>query len=402
MAERLTPRSRRLIAFAVFGVIALAALIWAFRPQPILADLATVERGAMTVELTEEAKTRIREVYVVSAPVAGRLERVDVKAGYPVFSGVTPVARIRPADPVFLDRRTAAEAENMMHAAEAARDAAAAEVRRAKAAYDQAQADFERDRRLYASGTVAQARYDTAVTRRDGARAAWDAARDGLRAREADLARAQVALIAPGGDAAEGGGLDLRAPVDGQILAIMQKSEAVIPAGAPILAIGDPRDLEIFAEMLSVDAVRITEGADVRIDGWGGEELQGRVRWVEPAAFTKISALGVEEQRVNVIIDIVSPRDQWAGLAHLFRVDVHVEVWSGEDVAKIPTAALFREEGHWAAFAVERGRVRLKALEIGRSNAREAELLGGLDEGATVVLHPSDRIKERVRVRPRG
>lgn len=402
----LTPRQRRLALAAGFAVLVIALLAWAYRPRPALVDIAAVRRGVLTVELPEEGKTRIREVYTVSAPVSGRLERIEAHPGDPVIAGETALVRIRPAEPEFRDRRTTAELASALAAAEAARDATNADVRRARAEYDEAQAAFARESQLYESGTIARARFDTARAARDAARAGWDAARDTLRAREADLARAQAALIDPESNAASADDPDsccvvMSAPVDGEILTVIQESETVLAAGAPVISIGDPRDLEIVAEYLSADAVRIEEGARVRIDGWGGGELIGRVRRVEPSAFTKISALGIEEQRVNVIIDIESPAEDWARLAHRYRVDVHVEVWRGEDVVAAPTAGLFRQGADWATFVVENDRARLRRVTVGESNAREAEVLSGLEPGDTVVLHPTDRVVDGARVAAR-
>lgn len=400
----MTVRNRRLAAAGAFAVVVVALLAWAYRPRPVLVDIEPVRVGAMSVEISEEARTRIREVYMLSAPVSGRLERVVAEPGDEAVAGETVLARIRPADPVFLDRRAQSELESALRAAEAARDAAAAEVRRASVEHDRARAQFARYAPLVERGAVSAAEFDDVRAARDVARAALDAAQEALRAREADVARAEAALITPGDDNAGEDGdccVELRAPVSGVVLRVLQESAGVVAAGAPIVEIGDPSDLEIVCEMLSTDAVRISEGAPVRIDGWGGDELAGRVRLVEPSAFTKVSALGVEEQRVNVVIDIDAAPDDWAGLAHQFRVDVHVQEWAGEGELVAPVAALFRHEGRWSAYAVERGRARLRSYEIGRMNAREAQVLGGALEGVRVIVHPSERVREGVRVAQR-
>jgi len=399
----ITPRQRRMALTAGFAVVVVLLLAWAFHPQPALVDLGAVRRGVLVVELPEEGKTRIREVYAVSAPVGGRLERVEARAGDPVIAGVTALARIRPAEPAFRDRRTTAELESVALASEAARDAAAADVRRARAEYEQAQAVFARESTLFESGTIARARFDTVRAARDSARAGWDGARNTARAREADLARARAALIDPAEAAAGGDDPDtccivMRAPVDGEVLTVIQESETVLLAGAQVLEIGDPRDLEIVAEFLSADAVRVEEGARVRIDGWGGGELVGRVRRVEPSAFTKISALGIEEQRVNIIIDIESPAEDWLRLAHRYRVDVHIEAWRGEDQVVAPSAALFRMGQDWATFVVVNGAAELRLIEVGQANAREAQVLSGLEPGDELVLHPTDRVADGVQV----
>ncbi len=404
--KALTARQKRLALAAVIAVLVAAFFIWALRPRPVFVDIAAVTRGALTVQVTEEARTRVREVYTLSAPIAGRLERVTVEPGDPVQAGTTVVARIRPTEPGFRDRRTQAELASARDAAQAARAAAEADLRRAEAEFVRAQNDFDRDQRLQAIGTIAQARMDNTRAARDVARAARDAAQSGLRAREADLARAEAALIDPSADDAELGGgaccIDLRAPVDGVVMRVLQESETVLNSGMPIVDIGDPEDLEIYSEMLSSDAVVVSAGARVRIDGWGGEELLGHVQRVEPAAFTKVSALGIEEQRVNVIIDIDSPRQEWGGLGHDFRVDVHVETWRGEDVVRAPDAGVFRQGENWAAFVVDAGRARLRPVDLGRSNGAHAEVVAGLEPGDVVVVYPPDSLTDGDRLRDRA
>lgn len=401
----MSPRVRRLMLFGGIAAAIVSLVVWAYRPRPVLVDVGEVTRGAMSTEISEEGKTRIREVYVVSAPIAGRLERVQVEVGDRVTSTETSVARLRPVEPALLDRRTIAELENAVTAAAAARDAAAADVRRAKSDYDRLQAVFRREAGLFERGVVAKARYDNALSARDSARASWDSARDTLRAREADLARAQAALITPNdsgrGETDDTCCVTLSAPVDGEVLALMRESESVVAAGAPILEIGDPSDIEIVAEMLSADAVQIHQGAAVRIDGWGGRELEGRVHRVEPSGFTKVSALGIEEQRVNVLIDLESDPALWTRLAHRFRVDVHVETWSADDVVRAPVSALFRLDGGWSVYAIDQGRAHRRAVKVGRMNQEAAEVMEGLEVGEKVVLHPTERVADRTRVASR-
>ncbi len=398
-------RRRRLLVAAVFAVGVVVFFAWALAPRPILVDMQPITRGLLTVEVTEEARTRVREVYTLSAPLAGRLERVEVEPGDPVRAGETVVARIRPTSPGLRDRRTQAELASVRDAAQAARDAAEADLRRAEAEQTRAQSDYERDQRLLARNTIAEARMDNTRAARDAARAARDAARSLLQAREADLSRAEAALIEPADDSTWSDDADccieLHAPVDGVVLRLRQESETVLASGSMILDIGDPGDLEIYSEMLSNDAVLVEAGDRVRIDGWGGPELEGRVQRVEPAAFTKVSALGIEEQRVNVIIDIDAPREDWAGLGHDYRVDVHVEIWRGDDVVRAPDAALFRTGEDWNVFVVDSGRARRRAVTLGRTNGAEAEVMTGLELGDTVVAYPPDTLEDRGRVRER-
>lgn len=402
----LAPQTKRLAVIAAVGLALLVLVAWAVRPRPVAVDMAAVTRGPMTLTVTEEARTRVREVYTLSAPISGRLARVDVEPGDPVIGGETVVARLYPADPDFRDARSMAELTSNRDAAVAARDAAAAHVRRAQAELTEAQAAFDRDRQLLERNAIAQARMDRSRAARDAMRAGFDAAQDGLRAAQAQLASAEAALLEPAtenGDAADGDAccVTLRAPVDGLIMRVREESETVLQSGMAIVDVGDPNDLEVYSEILSSDAVTIRAGAPVRIDGWGGPDLAGRVRRVEPAAFTKVSALGIEEQRVNVLIDIESPRDAYAGLGHDFRVDVHVEVWRGEDVVQAPDAALFRLGEAWGAFVVEGGRARHRVVQVGRSDGRVTEITDGLAPGERLVLYPPDALDGGARVRAR-
>lgn len=398
-------RRNRLIGLAALAAAALAFFLWAFWPRALAVDMGVVERGDLSVELSEEGRTRIREVFQVSAPIPGRLERVSAEPGDIARAGETILARIRPIEPAFLDRRTRLEMESAVSAAAAARDGAAAEARRAESRYRESEQAFQRARSLVEAGVAAQARLDAARAERDAARAAWDAARDQLRAREADLARVRAALIGPGeGDSerADACCLDVPAPADGEVLRVFQESETVLAQGVPIMEIGDPDDLEVVSEMLSSDAVRIEPGDAVRIDGWGGAPLSGRVRLVEPAAFTKVSALGVEEQRVNVIVDFEGPAEMRRGLAHGFRVDVHVEVERKDDAVLAPAASLFRLNGDHHLFALEGGRAQLRAVTLGERTAQQAEILSGVEPGERVVLYPGKDVSEGRRVTSRA
>lgn len=391
----------RRLAMSTIGLGLAAALAYAFRPQPVPVDFAEVTRGTLTVTVDDEGRTRVREKYVVSAPVAGRVKRIEIDPGDWVVAGETVLTNIQPTEPAFLDLRSETRARAAVKAAEAALALARAEVTRAEAELDFARSEWTRAKSLADRGTISASALDRAALEVRTREAALATAKASLRVRKFELETAKAALITPGDEkvAAAGGGegccVPVRAPVSGRVLRVLHQSESVVAAGTPLMVIGDPRDLEVVVELLSTDAVRIAEGAEAVIEGWGGAApLAGRVRRIEPYGFTKVSALGIEEQRVNVVIDFVDPPERWRPLGHGYRVDVRIVTWRGDDVLKVPTSALFRDRDEWVVFALAKGRAALRRVRIGHANDREAELLEGLDEGALVVLHPSDRIKD--------
>lgn len=388
---------------AAVALLVLAGIVWGFWPRPVEADLAEVVRGPMRVTVDEEGKTRIRERYVVSAPLAGWLSRVQLKAGSPVAAGQTVLAVLEPGDPAFLNAREKAETEARVKAAEAARQAAAARVAAARKEYDLATGTLSRVRPGRAAGAVSAEELHTAEVREqvraEELRAAEFAAK--VAAFELELAKAALVRSEPRSALPpEDRRLEIRAPVDGKVLRVFQESAAVVAAGTKILELGDPTDLEMVIEVLSADAVKIAPGDRVVVERWGGDEpLAGRVRLVEPAAFLKVSALGVEEQRVNVVADFTDPPGKRKALGDEYRVEARVVVWEAADVVKVPAGALFHDPGGgWAVFAVRGGRARRTPVEVGRSNAVEAEVRAGLAPGDRVVLHPSDRVKDGGRV----
>lgn len=398
------PVWRRTLTWGLPVLLVALALAYTFRPQPVPVDLAPVTRGDMQVSVGDEGHTRVRDVYVVSAPLNGEMERVKVKVGDAVVAGKSEIVVIRPSDPSFLDFRTRSTLEAEVSAAEAAEGLAKAEVKRARAELNFARSELKRARELTKRNTISQRALELAeleVTTREAALAQAEAS---LRVRRHELATARARLIEPGQRPAAGENccVTVRAPVSGRVLRVFQESEGVISAGQPIVEIGDPRDLEIVVDLLSSDAVRVEEGAPVVIRDWGGKrDLKGVVRRVEPYGFTKVSALGIEEQRVNVIIDFSGPPEGRAALGHGYRVDVRIVVWQGAGVLKVPMSALFREGGDWAVFVDNDGRAERRLVRIGHLNDREAEVLGGLKEGEKVVLHPSDRVTNGVELQPR-
>ncbi|SRR5579885_235938 len=400
----MSPGQRRAALMIAVGALVLGAFVWTFWPRPVAVELATVTRGPMQVDVSDEGRTRVREIYQISAPVNGRLLRVEVHPGDSVIGGKTKVADLLPIAPSFLDVRTRTQAEAAVSAAEAARSLAAADVNRVKAELAFATSDLRRARSLSASGAISTANLERAQLAFNTATAQLATAQAALRVKNSDLEAARALLIDPGakpGQASQAG-IPIIAPVSGRVLRVPHESEAVLVAGAPILEVGDPAGLEIVADLISEDAVKVHAGDAATITDWGGARpLAARVRRVEPSGFTKISALGVEEQRVNVLLDFTGPRAQRAPIADGYRVIVHITIWRSKNVLRVPVAAMFREGRGWAVFAERDGRARLARIVVGHSNDDVAEVLSGLTAGDRVVLHPSDRIADGTRIAAR-
>lgn len=389
--------------FWVAAALGLAVLlVLAFRPRPVLVDIGGVDRGPLTVAVQDEARTRARDLYVVSAPVAGRLLRIGDRAGEGVRAGDV-IAVIQPAPAAFVDERSRREIEAGVRSAEAALTLARAELDGAEARLAHARLEADRTETLFAADVASQSALDRARLDVRTAAAAVDNSRAGVGVRQAALEAARARLIEPGAASASGRAVTIRAPVSGRVLRVLQESESVLAQGSPIIEIGDPGDLEVVAELLSSDAARISPGASAMIDAWGdGPPVRGRVRKVEPYGFLKVSALGVEEQRVNVIIDPVDPPAAWANVGHGYRVEAAVTVWRAAAVVRAPVAALFRHQGHWAVFRVEGGRTRLQRVEIGQNDGDLAEVRAGLKPGDRVVLHPGQSVTDGAAVRTRS
>ena len=397
--------TKRLLFWSVPTVALLAALVYAFRAEPQPVDIATITRGPLVVTVDDEGETRVHDVFTVSAPIAGRLQRTPLHVGDQVEAGKTVVARIEPADPALLDPRARAEAEAAVRAAEAAARYARAELERAGAEEDFAAAEVRRMRELHAKGVASEQAIDEAERAHRTAKATVNAADATIRMRDHELARARAALITPTNDPgahAECACVDLHAPVSGQILSIAQKSEAVVQTGAALLEIGDPARIEIVADYLSNEAVALRAGQSAIIDGWGGAPLNAIVQRVEPSAFTKVSALGIEEQRVNVILNITDPHDAWTTLGHGYRVDVRVIVWQADAVDIAPLTSLFRHRDGWALFVEDGGRAELRAVEIGHRSGLRVEVVSGVAPGDRVIVNPSDRVEDGTRIVPRA
>lgn len=401
----MTANTKRILIWTVIAGIIVVALALSFAPRPIMVDLVEVRPGALVVTLDEEGETRVHDVYSLSAPVAGRVQRIEMHVGDPVTANETVLAQIEPGDPSFLDPRSEAQARAMIQAAEAARDLAKAAVKDADAQYEFARAEYARMQELVVDGSVSKRDLDSAERDYKARRAGLDTARAALQVRNYELELARAQLVSPlqtQGSQAECECIPITAPVSGRILQINDRSERVVREGDMLMQIGDPGDLEIVVDYLSMDAVRIEAGQRVLIENWGGNEtLEGRVRLVEPFGFLKISALGIEEQRVNVIIDFVN-ESGWERLGHGYQVESRVVLWEADAVLTVPLTALFREGDGWALFVEDDGRANLRHVEIGQRNGVVAEIRNGLEAGNRVVAHPSDRVTNGVRIASRG
>ena len=404
----------RFVIMGIVAVLILLLMMWAFWPRASLVDLGRVERGAMIVTIDEEARTRVREAYIVSAPIAGRLMRVDVEPGDPVVAGESILARMLPLPPSVMDVRTREQARAAVTAAEAALRVARADLNSAIADQELAQTEADRQRQLNESGFASQAALDAAERRLRTANASLDTANASISMRQAELASARARLIefssapgaigpAGGADASDGLPIPLRAPITGSVLRVIQESETTVAAGQPILEIGDiSNDLEVIAELISTDAVQIKPGDRVLIDHWGGENaIEGVVERVEPWGFTKYSALGVEEQRVNTIIRFTTPVEDRRALGHGYRVEVRIVVWEDEDALIVPANALFRHNDEWAVFKVRGGRAALTPVSVIQSNGIHAAIEETLEPEDVIVLYPAVGLKDGMRVQSR-
>jgi len=396
---------RRWVVWGGIGVLIVLILGYALGPSPVLVDVAVLTRGPLEVTVDDDGETRVKDVFTVSAPVTGQMLRIESKVGDQVEAGKTVLAVMQPTYPEFLDARSRKQAEAEVKAAEAALALAEAEREKAKAELNFARAEFERARELARKGNISASARDRAEMEANSRAAALNTAAANVNVRAFALETAKARLIEPESVTDIGGSccVRIRAPVSGRILRLLQESEQVVDAGTPLIEIGDPDDLEVKVDLLSSDAVKVKAGDEVIITGWGGlGDLTGRVRRVEPSGFTKVSALGIEEQRVNVIIDFIGDAKERTGLAHGYRVDAKIVIWKGADVLTVPLGALFRDRSEWAVFAVEGGRARRTRVKIGRTGAFDAEVLDGLQPGANVILHPSDRIDDGVAIEVRN
>lgn len=388
---------RRLALIAVaLGVLGLA--VWALWPRPMAVETDVIARRALAVTIEDEGQTRIRNVFTVSAPVAGRLSRPTLRPGDRVAYQQV-IASIWPSDPVLLDARSRRVAEARVAAAEAAVNLAQAQIAQTEARRTFLEGELARTQQLAERGivperTLSQASLDAAV-----AASELESARATLLVRQRELESERAALIESN---AEGGGatccVEVRAPVSGEVLFVGAESEQVVQPGMVLMELGDPSDLEVVVDLLSRDAVTIAPGASATIEGWGGPPLEAVVSRIYPAAQTRVSALGIEEQRLTVVLDFRGDREAFSRLGHGFRVIVSIVQWQSQDCVAVPMSALFRHGEDWAVFVAEDGHARLRPVEIDQRNDSYARVVSGLEPGEAVILHPGDTIADGVTI----
>jgi HlyD family secretion protein len=384
------------------AVVVVGAVVYALLPQPVGVDAATIERGLLRVTVDEDGQTRIRERYVVSSPLSGRLLRIDLEPGDEVKAGDTLIARIEPTAPDLLDPRARAQAQARLNGAEARLQQVGPELQKALVAMQYAETELARERGLLERNATSRLNLEekellfrTRTAEYNAAKFAEEIARF-----EKELAEAALLRTQPEGETiAEDWYFEIKAPIDGRVLRVIQESATVVTPGTSLVELGDPSDLEVIVDVLSHDAVKVLPGAKAFLEHWGGERpLIGTVRLVEPSGFTKISALGVEEQRVWVIVDFDDPKEGRVTLGDGFRVEARIVIWEEPDVLKVPVGALFRSGADWAVFVIKDGRVEQRPVKVGQRSGLEAQILEGVSEGDVVVVHPSDQVVPGVKV----
>ncbi len=383
--NRPAPRKWLPLAGACVLIALIVAGLW---PKPVPVETARVTRGSLRATVDEEGKTRVKQRYLVSAPVSGQLRRIPFKAGFEVKANETVVAVLDPLGPALLDARSRAQAETR-------RDSARANLEKAAANSEFAASELRRYKKLFAEKTATDQEVELAQMRDTAAAQEKSAAQSALRQAELELEM----FNAPASGKATT--VEIKAPATGRVLRVLEENSRAVTLGTPLLEIGDPADLEVVIEVLSRDGAAIEPGAKVYLEQWGGATpLEAKVRLVEPAAFTKISALGVEEQRVNVIADLITPAAQRSTLGDHYRVDARIVVWETANTLKVPLGAVFRRGDRWAAYVLEKGQLKLRQVTAGRIGGSEIQIIDGLQEGDQVVLYPGDRAKEGLRVKP--
>jgi HlyD family secretion protein len=386
-------------------LLALGLLIYAFMPAPVLVDTAGVGKGRIEVTVEHEGITRVREPYMISAPVSGRITRIEIEPGDPVEAQNTLLAEIKPADPAFLDARSLPAAKADLEAAKAEKDVTAAKVKSARAALNLSKADAARTEALFKKGNIAIKSLDEARANLRIRQGEYETALSALDMAGHQLEAAEARLIQPGNSSPSGKTaccVEVRSPVGGKVLRRLQRSETVVTAGQPLIEVGDPEGLEIVVDLLSTDAVKVRPGDAAYIMGWGGDKpIKARVRLVEPSGFTKVSALGIEEQRVNVILDFDEAKENWRALGDGYRIMGRIIIGNYANVIRVPVGALFREGEDWAVFAVEGGRAHIRKIQLGPRNDDMASVTGGLKEGDSIVLHPGNDLTDGARIKQR-
>lgn len=391
------------IAITILGL-----LIYAFMPQRVKVDMIEVSKGDLLITMEGEGKTRIHDIYVVSAPIDGRITRIEIEPGDVVVAGVTTIANMYPANPIFLDKRTEIQAKADVDGAKAALALANSRVKQTKAQLDFDRADLKRTQELFNKKSISQAGLERADLQFKTLKAELETVLSNKQVMVSRLEAAKARLLQPKDEDLENTNnnddcqICIHSPVDGRVLRILHKSESIVPVGTALVEIGNPADLEVKIEMLSTNAVKVKVGDEALIKRWGGDQdIKARVKVIEPSGFTKISALGVEEQRVNVILKFTDPIEKWSALGDAFRVEAAIIIDQANDVITIPLSALFRQNEAWSVFKVVDGTVELQSVNVGRRNDRNAEITDGLKINDQVISHPGNAIQSGVNVEQR-
>lgn len=384
-------------AVAAILVAIAGAIVWSLLPEPVPVEAVTIARGPLTVTVDEDGQARVQDRYTIAAPLVGTLARIELEPGDSLSAGAV-VARIAPVPPPLLDVRSRREIEGQVAVARARQAQAAAVVERAQANQRYQASELARVRKLVERGALAGVELERQELAADVARRELESARFGGAIAADELATARALLARMQQPGAEGDEVVVRSPVSGRVLRVIAQSAGVVAPGTPLVEVGDPSRLEIVVDVLTADAADIEAGTPVELTGWGGPPLRGAVRLVEPSAVTRVSALGVEEQRVAVVIDLLDPPSAWRGLGDGWRVDARIAVWSAPDVVQVPLGALFRDDDSWAVYVVADGRARLRRIDLGRRGESLAEVKQGLAPGERVVFHPSERVADGTRI----
>ncbi len=391
------------LGFSAIGLLLLLVFYYALRPQPIPVDWALIEKGEMQVTIKEEGETRVRDIYIVSSPIAGHLARTNLDEGEEVKANVTTIASIHPLDPPFLDERRLLELNAVADAANSAVALAEADHQSALLKLELAEKEYQRSLKLSKNNVVSSQRLETVQNEAEIAKSLVESTRAKVDFAKSEYKSALARLKQPTSESQHNLGktccIKLASPIDGVVLRVHARSQQAVQPGTKIAEVGNPKNLEIIVDLISSDAPKLKRDAKILISKWGGgKTLTAHLRRVEPGAFTKVSSLGIEEQRVNAIMDLETVPDS---LGHGYRVVVEMVIWSKADVKKIPISALFRTHGKWSAFFLNDGRAVLKDLKIGQMNENYAEVIQGAEEGETVILYPNDQIMDRSRVERR-
>lgn len=374
-----------------YGILLVAALAlgYSFIPEPVIVDGYQVNSGSLVIHVDGEGKTRIHDIYVVSSPIDGRVTRIESEPGDKVSAGATVLANMYPSNPQLLDKRSEVQAQADVDGARAALDLATARVRQAEAQLAFDRAEYQRIAELYTKGTVSQSALERAQLQIETLEAELQTAKSNQKVNESRLKAAEARLLQPNLDTDTEFNrrceICIYAPVDGTVLRILHKSESIIPVGTPLVEIGNPTDLEVVLELLSTDAVKVSTGDKAIISRWGGDDINARVKLVEPSGFTKISALGVEEQRVYVILNFTDPVQQWSSLGDAFRVEASIIIDELEAMPLVPLTALFRVDNEWAVFQIINGKLQQQLVQVAGRNEREAAISSGIDNGDIIL-----------------